>query len=194
MKKVLKLLYVEDDRLCQDIVKKALEFTSDYQFDISITPTSLEGLEMLRKEKFDIALTDYRMPGMDGIQMLKKIKEEGIETPIIIVTGTGDERIAVEAMKAGAYDYVVKDESYHASLHIVIERTLEKYQTVKERGKLMKALEEKVTELETQKVKLERVNEFMVGRELQMVELKKEVDSLLKELGRPNKYRYSEKE
>jgi DNA-binding NtrC family response regulator len=63
----------------------------------------------LLEKSWDIILSDYRMPTFDGLRALAVLKESGLDIPLIIVSGTIGEEIAVEAMKAGACDYVMKD-------------------------------------------------------------------------------------
>jgi signal transduction histidine kinase len=66
-------------------------------------------LETLSRETFDVALLDYNLPGTDGITLLRDLRGRGIRTPVVALTGQGDERIAVEMMKAGAADYLNKN-------------------------------------------------------------------------------------
>lgn len=70
--------------------------------------TGEEGLEILNKEKIDIAIIDISLPGISGIQVLEKIKEKGIKTHVIMITYMSEVRLAVKAMKIGAKDYFTK--------------------------------------------------------------------------------------
>lgn len=67
-----------------------------------------EAIEKITKESFDLILLDYKMPGLNGLDTLKKIKEAQIKTPVIIMTAYGSTDTAIEAMKRGAYDYLNK--------------------------------------------------------------------------------------
>ncbi|GAG70587.1 unnamed protein product [marine sediment metagenome] len=67
-----------------------------------------EGIAAFEKEKPDIVITDIKMPGMDGIEVLKKIKDLNTDTEVIIITGHGDIENAIEALKHGASDFINK--------------------------------------------------------------------------------------
>ncbi|UCH10570.1 MAG: response regulator [Fidelibacterota bacterium] len=69
-----------------------------------------DGLEAMKNESFDCVILDYKMPQKNGLQVLKEVREAGIETPIIMLTGFGDEHLAVDLMKAGASDYLPKND------------------------------------------------------------------------------------
>ncbi|HTF80295.1 MAG TPA: response regulator, partial [Cytophagales bacterium] len=69
-----------------------------------------QGIDILKRERFDCIFLDYLLPGTDGLVTLRKIKQEGIKTPVIITTSQGDGGIAVEMMKSGAFDYIAKNE------------------------------------------------------------------------------------
>jgi len=66
------------------------------------------GLELLQKENFDIVILDVKMPEMDGIQVLKKIKLKWPETEVIMLTGHASVELGIQGMEHGAYDYVIK--------------------------------------------------------------------------------------
>jgi signal transduction histidine kinase len=85
-------------------------------------------------------LLDYKLPGGDGLEVLEEVNRRAYDLPVIIVTGRGGEKIAVEFMKRGAYDYIIKEKDYLTVLPLVIERNLEKYQMAKEKEKLEKQL------------------------------------------------------
>jgi len=77
-------------------------------YDVSIAESGEEALQLIARQSFDVVLTDLRMPGVDGISLLKQIKDRYPETVVVMMTAYGSEKIAVEAMKSGAHDYLVK--------------------------------------------------------------------------------------
>jgi signal transduction histidine kinase len=103
----LSLLVVEDDEVDRASVKRALRATG-LDFDLSEADDAPEGLEALRRGGFDCALLDFRLPRGDGLSVLKAARSEGVDTPIVMLTGQGDASLAVEIMKAGALDYLSK--------------------------------------------------------------------------------------
>ncbi len=103
----LKILVVDDDEIDRMAVRRALKATG---LEASVTEASdaTSALDRLSKEHFDCALLDYRMPGSDGLDVVRQARERGLHTPFIMLTGFGDEQTAVELMKAGAADYIAK--------------------------------------------------------------------------------------
>lgn len=103
----LSLLVVDDDVVDRAAVKRALRAT-DLEADIAEAADAPEALEALRHGQHDCALLDFRLPRDDGLSVLRAARNEGIRTPIVVLTGQGDETLAVEIMKAGALDYLAK--------------------------------------------------------------------------------------
>ncbi|MBS7639836.1 MAG: response regulator [Candidatus Bathyarchaeia archaeon] len=116
-----RILYVEDTKDDQIILRRLLEKKSRINFELITVSDGFEGLKRVSKEDFDLIILDYRLPGMTGLDFLERLKKMNITTPVIFVTGKGDERIAVEAMKRGARDYIVKDEEDFGRLIKAIE-------------------------------------------------------------------------
>jgi CheY-like chemotaxis protein len=106
----LHILYVEDDPNDQLIMKRALEKNLQIDFNLTTVSTGQEGLNEVEKKKFDLLLLDYMLPSMTGIELLNELQKRKVHTPIIFVTSKGSEKIAVEAIKLGVIDYIVKDE------------------------------------------------------------------------------------
>lgn len=137
----MKILLIEDNPdhilLTKRILKKAGE---GYQLD-SVRESG-EGLRRIAEGSYGLILCDYRMPGLSALDILKKMKEKGQNLPFIVVTAAGSEKIAVELMKHGAYDYVVKDSSYQDTLPVVIKKSIETYNARKEKERTEQALKQ----------------------------------------------------
>lgn len=103
----INLLLVDDDALDRRATRRALR-ESGLDARIVETEDGDAAMRELRRGAFDCILLDYRLPGADGLEMLRAIRAAGITTPVIVLTGQGDEQLAVEIMKSGATDYLAK--------------------------------------------------------------------------------------
>ncbi|MEN4070368.1 MAG: response regulator [Methanobacterium sp.] len=108
MSEALKILYIEDDPSHQVILQRSLKKWRDIAFQMETVETGSWGLQRIQDEDFDLIILDYYLPDMNGAEFLDKLNAERIKVPVIILTGTDDLRVAVEAMKKGAYDYITK--------------------------------------------------------------------------------------
>lgn len=100
-----KILIIDDEQAIRKALKEILEYESFEVIEAEDGPTALKHVE---KETFDLIFCDVKMPRMDGIEVLGKLKEKGIETPVVIITGHGNIETAVESLKKGAYDFIQK--------------------------------------------------------------------------------------
>lgn len=182
------ILLIDDNQDQVTITRKALT-RSGQEYHLESAATAKEGLEKIRAGHYDVVLCDYRLPDVSGIDLLKQLKEIGSDCPFIIVTSMGSERVAVEAMKGGAYDYVVKDASYEDVLPEIIRQSLERHREREERRRLEAERNAAIEALQKEKAHLETLNKVMMNREERIVELKHQVNALLEELGRPPQYR-----
>lgn len=103
----LKILVVDDDDVDRMAVRRALA-ASGLQATVTEAEDAAGALAKLAKEHYDCTLLDYRMPGSDGLDVVRAAREQGILVPFVMLTGFGDEQTAVELMKAGAADYIPK--------------------------------------------------------------------------------------
>ncbi|VAX34606.1 Response regulator of zinc sigma-54-dependent two-component system [hydrothermal vent metagenome] len=101
----IKIFIAEDEEIT---LKHLMYALGNEGYTVSGAKDGLEAWQKIEKEHFDIVITDIKMPGLDGMSLLEKIKEKGMETDVIVITGFGSIDSAVEAMKKGAYDYITK--------------------------------------------------------------------------------------
>lgn len=99
------ILIVEDE---QDMLHGLQKILSDQGHKVDIAGNGSAGLKKIQKSNFDIVITDLKIPDVDGIELLRKVKELSSDTIVIVITGYGTVENAVEAMKLGAYDYITK--------------------------------------------------------------------------------------
>lgn len=100
-----RFLIIDDEKAIRKSLREILEYEG---FKVDEAGDGQEGLNTLQKEKYDIILCDIKMPKMDGIEVLEKIQESGIEAPVIMISGHGNIETAVEAVKKGAFDFIAK--------------------------------------------------------------------------------------
>lgn len=130
-----------DRALIQDTLKM------DRGFDVTETKSYLEFERIFKTKTFDLVLTDFNILGYEGLQVLDRVKEYDASIPVIIVTGTGTEEVAVEAMKKGASDYVLKTTNHIKRLPQTIRSVLEKIENNKKLQKIQLDLEENESSL-----------------------------------------------
>lgn len=137
----VRILIIEDEAVTARLLKKRLEQAGHA---VAHVRDSEAGIGKVVSENFDLLIIDYSLPGRNGLEVIRILGAKGIFPPTIMVTGSGDERIAVEAMKLGAKDYIVKDEEgrYIELLPRVVERILSEKNLLLEKQKAEEALTE----------------------------------------------------
>jgi CheY-like chemotaxis protein len=134
----LHILLADDDEFFAGVVASQLQ--DEYHYRVTIVRNGREARDMIASggsHHFDMILTDYSMPEMNGVDLLQWIHEQNMEIPVVMLTAAGSDVVAVEAMKLGAYDYVRKEQLDLQHLGIVITSTLERHQF-----RIAKSLEE----------------------------------------------------
>ncbi|HHE37344.1 MAG TPA: sigma-54-dependent Fis family transcriptional regulator [Candidatus Cloacimonetes bacterium] len=122
MDKNFNILIIDDDKHLRDGCKQTLIRS---KYIVKEAENGKKGLELLKKKVFDIVILDLKMPGMNGMEVLKKIRDNYPETVVVIITGYATIESAVEAMKIGASDFLPKPFTPEA-LRIIIKRMVEK--------------------------------------------------------------------
>lgn len=120
----MKILLVEDDREIRDAIVTVLEVEG---LDVLTAENGLAAQRILTNEAVTLIVTDLKMPGMDGLSLLKWLQREGPSTPVVMMSAYGEISDAVEAMKLGAEDYLVKPFDVQEFL-IRIQRVIEKHE------------------------------------------------------------------
>ena len=121
----IKILYIDDYELDRELVKDALE-KEHGGFEITEASNKTEFESMLQNHAFDVVLSDFNIAGFEGLQVLEAVQAYDPTIPVIIVTGTGSEEIAVKAMKQGASDYIIKRLNHIRKLPQTILAVIEK--------------------------------------------------------------------
>ncbi|MCK9530572.1 MAG: response regulator [Hydrogenophaga sp.] len=170
----LRILLLEDTPTDAALIEHELR-SAGFQFSSLRVETRGDFARALAEFMPDIILADYKLPAFDGFAALQMARERLPDVPFIFVTGAMGEEVAIESLRGGATDYVLKDRL--SKLTPAVERALAEAQARRQRSLAEDALRERVDELET-------LNRLMVGRELKMVELKKENVRLHEELER----------
>jgi len=145
MSEDLKILIVEDNADHAELASNAL-MRSIKGCTVEIVDNLEQSIKALKSNVYGAVLVDYYLGDINGLQILRQIKELNSELPVIIVTGLGNEKIAVDAMKLGAYDYIVKSPEYLDILPESVKKALRSYE---ESGK-RKVAEERAIESEKQ--------------------------------------------
>jgi signal transduction histidine kinase len=103
------VLLVDDDEVDRAAVRRSLDRSGIVVKVTEATDFASARAALLRSKDFDVVLLDFGLPGGDGLELLREARNTGVDTPVIVLTGQGDESLAVELMKAGAADYLQKD-------------------------------------------------------------------------------------
>ena len=136
-----KILVVDDDPTFQTITRSLLQ---DNGYDVEVAASAETAEEVLREHEYDLILTDLVMAGKNGLAFLNFVKSWTPETPVVMITGFASVNSAVEAMKAGAEDYLTKPCSSDELL-LKIKRVIEKKRNYQELHRLREELAEKYT-------------------------------------------------
>jgi PAS domain S-box-containing protein len=127
------ILYIEDNSADADLTRRYLarhmpEVTLAFAENFANAVTHLEGCTQ-EQPIFDLILTDMRLPDGDGLSVINYIRSRALPLPVIVLTGTGNEELAVLALKGGADDYITKRHDYLTRLPVALETTLMRFRT-----------------------------------------------------------------
>ncbi|MCI0471791.1 MAG: sigma-54 dependent transcriptional regulator [Candidatus Aminicenantes bacterium] len=158
----LKILIVDDDSSIRNMLGIVLKKAG---YEVAACENGYVALENLNRESYDLVISDIKMPGLDGIELLKKIKVLDAAIPVIMITAYASTNDAVEAMKLGAENYITKPFNIE-ELKLIIERIIYKQDIEKENVELKSRL--------TQKERFENI----VGSNPKMLKIYELIDSI----------------
>lgn len=134
-----RILVVDDDESLRRVMQVQLQQSG---YDAAAAASGAEALERLASVPVDLVLTDLKMPGMSGLDLLKRVRAEYPEVIVVLITAFGAVETAVEAMRSGAYDYVTKPVNID-ELKMVLDRALEHLTLLQEIRTLRSSLDDK---------------------------------------------------
>jgi two-component system, OmpR family, phosphate regulon sensor histidine kinase PhoR len=150
------LVLVVDDE--QDIRDASERILSRVGYQVQKASRGDEALDILNKESVDIMLLDLKMPGMDGLEVLERVRKQNTQIQVIVITGYATVETAIEAMKQGAYDFIPKPFEPD-QLRIVVNRAWEKICFIREAEKLELERNRTLSDLDTEKSRIRTIIE-----------------------------------
>ncbi len=162
-----KLLLVDDDDIDIMSFQRALKKTG-LNYELDICKNSIETIEFVKKYKYNCIFLDYLLPGVDGLELLKKIRGLKVFTPIAVMTSQGDEKLAVQMIKSGAFDYFPKAELSPDYIQKVILNGVRLWEVENKRLKAEKEIEENNNRL-TAIVESTDNNIYAINNSLQII-------------------------
>ena len=138
-----KVLIIDDEATIRQSFSDHLE---DLDYQVFTAKNGLIGLEIIEREQPELILTDLRMPEMGGLEVIENLRERGKNTPIIVVSGAGHISDAIEAIRLGAWDYILKPIKEMSVLTHLVEKALEKKRILEENTLYQENLEKMVSE------------------------------------------------
>jgi signal transduction histidine kinase len=167
MEETLKVLVVDDDEVDRMAVRRALN-KSSLSMELAEAINYAEAIALLKNDPFDCVFLDYQLPDQDGLTLVRDARQLGLMVPLVVLTGQGDEQIAVELMKAGATDYLSKSRITPERLEQVLRNAIRVYraemkvvianQQLRESNELLKRqnreLEQQRQQIQLQNLKL----------------------------------------
>jgi PAS domain S-box-containing protein len=142
MKEMRHILLIDDDAVDRGTIRRAL-VRDGWTVDFEEAEGIRQAWEKIGIRNWDCVFLDYRLPGGDGLELLKLFREKGFHMPVVVVTSQGDEKVAVDVMRAGGSDYISKDLLLSSdAVGTVLRNALRMHETEEERKKTAKALAE----------------------------------------------------
>lgn len=170
LKNILRVLIVDDDAVARIALQRTLKQTS-FKTVFSEVVDADSALRAVSTQAYDFIFLDFNLPGRDGLELTLDIRSQGIQIPIIVLNGQGDEQTAVELMKAGASDYLPKNKLSANVLARQMRSAIKVYKAEMLAEKADKKLREKNIVLENKNRELEKQRQYIYRQNLKLQEV-----------------------
>lgn len=152
----MKLLIIDDEKSIRNTLKEILEFEGH---EVALAADGVEGLEKAVAENFDVIFSDIKMPNMDGMELLDKLNESGVDSSVIMISGHGSIDSAVDCIKRGAFDFIQKPLDLNRIL-ITLRNATDRTNLVKE-TKILKKRVSRIPEIVGVSPAITRIKEMI---------------------------------
>ncbi len=156
--KTIKILIIEFNSQNILKIKETLSKPSGVSYELMWLQKEENLLKKIDEEVFNVILLSYNLPGANGLEILSDLQYKDLQGPVIMMADKGDEEFATQAMRQGAYDYVIKEKGFEKGLSIVIHNALRAFEAQKEKERLQKEIAAKNAELEAANRKLKELD------------------------------------
>ena len=137
------VIIIDDDILITDFIKEVFE---ERNINVRVAHTGDDGISVYKMKKPDLLLVDLRLPDISGFDIISKIRRGDQDTPIIVISGTGTIEDAIEAIRRGAWDYMVKPFENKNLIYHTVEHAFERASLLRENKQYQEQLEQKVAD------------------------------------------------
>lgn len=155
------VLVVDDEAAIRYSVSKTLQRVG---YQVAEAASGEEALDVMRRQTFDVVLTDIRMPGLDGVELVRRIKDVDNDTIVVLMTAYPSLGTAVEALRLGAHDYLIKPSSSQ-DIRQCVARGVERAHNLKRRRALLDAIRSNVSELSRSDADAPKIAPALMGRD-----------------------------
>ncbi len=164
----IELLLVDDDAVDRMAICRALA-KADLSVQVTEVTNAKEAIGYLSAHSCDCVFLDYRLPEQDGLSLIRQWRSEGVIIPLVVLTGQGDEQIAVDLMKAGASDYLVKTRISPDRLALLLRNALRMYKAEQREANALAQLQQTNALLTQQNEELERQRRYIEDQNLKLL-------------------------
>lgn len=169
MGKALDILLVDDDAVDRMAICRALD-RADLAVEVTEVNSAEEAIAHLSDFSYDCVFLDYRLPEQDGLSLIRQWRAEGVTIPLVVLTGQGDEQIAVDLMKAGASDYLVKTRVSPDRLALLLRNAMRVYEAERREASALAQLQQTNALLIKQNEELEDQRRYIEDQNLKLIE------------------------
>ena len=159
-KQVIKALIVDFSQANILKIKGALSKVPDVSYEISWPEIDENILQKVDKEKFDVILLSYDLRGANGLEILSDLQYKELSGPVIMTADSRDKEFGSQAIRQGAYDYVIREKGFEEGLPVIVLNAINAFHAAKERERLQKEIAAKKVELEAANKKLQRLDKI----------------------------------